>query len=94
MTASKWESKLPLIKKMAGLYSTEAIAEAIGTNVNNLHKICHRNNISLPRDESTYKGGRKSCAGLSIDEAINFLTDQGYRVIKPDLFKGPKSTNN
>lgn len=56
---SKWDKKLPEIRLMAGEKSTAEIAEAIGTTVNNLHKICHRNGIRLPRDPATYTGRPK-----------------------------------
>ena len=84
---SKWEPKLPIIEGMIGIYSTEDIAKEIGTTTNNLHKICHRNNISLPRDIETYNGGRKPKRELTTKDAINLLTEKGYQVIKPDLFK-------
>lgn len=84
---SKWDSKLPIIEEMIGSYSTEEIAAQIGTTTNNLHKICHRNNISLPRDLETYKGGRKRAHEMTIDQAITLLVEKGYHVIKPDLFR-------
>jgi len=58
----KWDSKLSTIREMAGNKSTKDIALAVGTTVPNLHKICHRNAISLPRDPETYKGGGRSKA--------------------------------
>jgi hypothetical protein len=79
---SKWDSKLSIIEDMAGKYTAEEIASAIDTTVNNLHKICHRNSISLPRPDSYNK---KTLSSLTIDDAINFLIEKGYRVYKPDI---------
>ena len=86
---SKWQPKLPIIKGMIGIYSTEDIAKEIGTTTNNLHKICHRNNISLPRDIETYNGGRKPKHKMTTEDAINLLIEKGYHVVKPNLFKSP-----
>ncbi len=85
MAGGKWESKIPKIKAMAGEFSTEEIAAELGTSVNNLHKICHRNGIRLPRDPSTYNGGRPGCR-RSIEQAKVLLIRAGYRVLPPDPF--------
>lgn len=85
---SKWDDKLPMIREMAGAAPTADIAAALGTSVNNLHKICHRNGISLPRDPESYTGRKKKePQGLSIEQAKELLLDAGYRVIAPDPFR-------
>lgn len=74
---------------MVGKSSTRDIAKAIGTSVPNLHKICHRNAIKLPRDPESYKGGRKKSPitkEKEIESAINLLLENGYRVVKQDPF--------
>ena len=85
---SKWDSKLQTINELKGRKSASEIAKIIGTSTSNLHKICHRNYISLPRREYTYKGGRrKKRTSLSdINKAIDLLVNAGYRVYEPTLF--------
>ncbi|TQV85227.1 hypothetical protein FKG94_03285 [Exilibacterium tricleocarpae] len=84
---SKWKGKLHVIQDMAGLASTQEIANELGVSVNNLHKICHRNSISLPRDPKSYTGpkGKKRQAG-DIECAKNLLREAGYVVVSPASF--------
>jgi len=85
----KWDNKLSTIREMAGNDSTKEIASTIGTTVPNLHKICHRNGISLPRDPETYKGGRgRKPSAQKLEAAKDLLLNAGYRVYMPDPFGG------
>jgi len=52
---SKWDGSLATIQTLAGKVSAPEIARRIGTTTPNLHKICHRNKISLPRPEAYEK---------------------------------------
>jgi len=82
----KWDDKLPVIRDAAGKKSTKEIALLIGTTVPNLHKICHRNKISLPRDPNSYKGGGRKPSRNKINDAVDVLIKAGYRVYAPDPF--------
>ena len=83
----KWDNKLSTIRGMVGIVSTKEIASVIGTTIPNLHKICHRNGISLPRDPETYKGGRgRKSSAQKLENAKDLLLNAGYRVYRPDPF--------
>jgi len=83
----KWDNKLSAIRSMAGNNSTKEIASVVGTTVPNLHKICHRNGISLPRDPETYRGGgRRKSSSDKLEAAKDLLLNAGYRVYWPDPF--------
>ncbi len=91
----KWDNKLSVIRDMAGNASTKEIALAIGTTVPNLHKICHRNSISLPRDPNTYKGGgRRKTSEMKLEAAKDLLLNEGYRVYMPDPFSRRTNSNS
>jgi len=83
---NKWHNELHQIRGMAGNVPTEEIALTIGTSVGNLYKICHRNNITLPRDPSTNTGGRKRKPLDRLLAAEKLLLSAGYRVFQPDPF--------
>jgi len=74
----KWTGDLPIIERMALTNTAQEIAKEIGTSVNNLHKICHRNHIKLGRPEIY----QKNYAPQSIEAAIMMLTAVGYTVEK------------
>jgi len=80
----KWTHMLPLIRKHAGNKPTKEIAKLIGTSVGNLHKICHRSNISLPRDPLTYRQCGPKALIKNLEAAKKLLTNAGYQVLEPE----------
>jgi hypothetical protein len=85
MKVGKWDEKLPLIREMAGKHEAAEIASRIGTTVNNLHKICHRNGIKLPRDPATYTGRPRRDRRTDIEQAIELLERNGYTVNRKQI---------
>lgn len=49
--SSKWEKHVPFIKANAGKMTRSELAEAIGTNRQNLYNICYYFKIRLPRED-------------------------------------------
>ena len=97
--ASKWDKFADFIRKNRDSMDSDEIAAAIGTTRNNLHKICLRQGIRLPRKNYKTSGSIKdrnfyrvsNHEGYTVASATAFLNSQGYRVIlDPFLMPGKK----